>query len=115
MSDGITLDVLRGFQGLGAAAAIPAAVRSVTFPTLDERGSHIKNHPRLVFWPSRSPRPVRDPLHSQLSPLVPLLVAHSGTSLAVWSPNLAGMCVLSVDITLPDMSRSGNVGVGRSG
>ena len=39
--DGITMDILRGCQGMGAAAAIPAAVRCITFLFLDKRDSHI--------------------------------------------------------------------------
>lgn len=40
-SDGITLDVLRGFQGMGAAAAIPAAVRCIAFVIPDKRDPHL--------------------------------------------------------------------------
>jgi hypothetical protein len=29
MADEITIDVLRGFQGIGTAATIPSAVRSI--------------------------------------------------------------------------------------
>ncbi|KAI9456605.1 major facilitator superfamily domain-containing protein [Boletus coccyginus] len=37
-NNGITLDVLRGFQGMGAAAAIPAAVRCIAFVVPDKPG-----------------------------------------------------------------------------
>ncbi|KAI9457060.1 major facilitator superfamily-domain-containing protein [Boletus coccyginus] len=40
-NNGITLDVLRGFQGMGAAAAIPAAVRCIAFVVPDKRDPHL--------------------------------------------------------------------------
>ena len=71
--DGFTLDILRGFQGMGAAAAIPASVRRVASPIPD------KCHPYLtssswVSWPNRSLPRVRDPSRSQRLPPVLLSV-----------------------------------------
>jgi hypothetical protein len=87
-SDGITMDILRAFQGMGVAAAIPAAVRYITFLFLVKRDPH-RYYPSWALWPTRSLPRARDPPRSQLSPPVPLSVALSVISLEVSSPNLA--------------------------
>lgn len=97
---------------MGAAAAIPAAVRCIPF-LLQTSVILIEHHSSWESWLTPSLPPARDPLHSQLSPPVPLLVALSVTLLEASSPNLASMYHLSTNITFPDMNCLGSTGVQR--
>ena len=66
--DVITLDILRGFQGIGAAATIPASVRHCFFMIC-----YLRLKSRLEFSlassPMRSPSPVLGLWRLLLSPL----------------------------------------------
>lgn len=65
--DGITLDVLRGLQGMGAAAAMPAAVRRIAFPFTEISSSTLYSS---ASWLTLFLPRVRGPRHSQRLPLV---------------------------------------------
>jgi hypothetical protein len=112
LSDGITMDILRAFQGMGVAAAIPAAVRYITFLFLVKRDPH-RYYPSWALWPTRSLPRARDPPRSQLSPPVPLSVALSVISLEVSSPNLARVYPFSMHNAVLNMHCTGSTGVQR--
>lgn len=89
-SDEITINVLRGIQGCGAAATIPACVRPYRHTTVFT----MNQFPTLssVYWPTHSLPPRRGPLRSLLSLPVPPLALLLETPLVPFSPNFPSQC-----------------------
>lgn len=69
--DGITMDILRGFQGMGAAAAIPAAVRRIAFLFSPSVILMLPASHSSVFSRTRSRLRAADPWRSRRLPRVP--------------------------------------------
>ena len=53
-TDVMTLDILRGFQGIGAAAQIPASVRLIYVTHPSDSIIHTGRYPRTLFPPVSS-------------------------------------------------------------
>lgn len=98
---------------MGAAAAMPAAVRCIAFPVTDNRDPD-RYHPSWVSWLTHSLRRARGPSRSQLLPPVLLSVALSVTSLEALSLNLARAYALSMTVHRVVICYPGNIGVQRS-